>query len=283
MPPRTERVSSFRRKLALFSWESSDEYIRRYRQQSHHDLPQSRLSSNATRTGGGAGKDHALSVLQLGVSGTGGDAAGYGAFGTVREPPVTAGRLRRRRGSIAMSPGAADRYRPTYWTNRARAIASRGEPLHSDSSAAREADAAAEDWQIVVHLKVLFQRDPALLSTLFEDARCTRPAHARTLMIAAAEALAANPDSVPLLYHIAKAALSIGKQTEAAELLERAVTLDPQHTDSIALLSQVRRSLREAQQSAWWAVRQPSGGKKQEASSMGTTEGHPERKGQGRT
>ena len=183
-----------------------------------------------------------------------------------------------------MRPGASHSYKPSFWSGRVRSAHSREGLPRSDSPLEREADAAAQDWQIVVHLKLLFQRDPALLSTLFKDARCAQPAYATTLMLAANEALAAQPDSVDLLYHLAHAAAGTGKPKQAAELLERAVALNPGHGESVALLSDVRRGLSEANRPAGWlAHRLADGGKKQEASSKGSTEALPERKGQRRT
>jgi tetratricopeptide (TPR) repeat protein len=115
---------------------------------------------------------------------------------------------------------------------------------------------AATDWQAILHLKTLFESDPARISSLLEDADGNQPSiYLTTLMAAAWEALAARPESADLHYHAAKAAMRVGRTREAAELLEHALEMDPRHVAASALLSDVCMLLKEPQRAVAWLQR----------------------------
>ncbi len=106
------------------------------------------------------------------------------------------------------------------------------------SPSEREANAVAADWQVIVHLRQLFERDPTLIGALLGDGSPRRPAgFATTVLVAALEALADRPESASLHYQAARAALQSGYPGEAHRLLERAVELDPANVEAIALLA----------------------------------------------
>lgn len=106
----------------------------------------------------------------------------------------------------------------------------------------QDADTAAVDWQIVLHLKALFARDPVLISSLLGNPEPRQPApYAVPLLAAAREALRARPTSADLHYQVAKLVARLGEPQEAAALLGRALTLNPDRADARALLSAVCR------------------------------------------
>jgi len=72
----------------------------------------------------------------------------------------------------------------------------------------RAANAIAADWQLIVQLTALFERNPALISTFLPDGdgKQSRP-QIDALLVAAREALAARPESSELHYHTAAAAV----------------------------------------------------------------------------
>ncbi len=108
------------------------------------------------------------------------------------------------------------------------------------SPAEREADAAAADWQIILHLRALFQRDPRLIDALLKDLGAGGPpGFITTVLVAAREALAERPESDALHYYAARAALADGRPGEARTLLQRAVELDPGYTAALALLARI--------------------------------------------
>jgi len=110
----------------------------------------------------------------------------------------------------------------------------------------RDASAAATDWQIILHLKTLFTRDPELVSALLDDPDPQKPEGYRaTLMAAAREALATCPRSAGLHYHLARAEALAGKAETAANLLEQAVALDPSHVAAATLLENIRADCRQ--------------------------------------
>jgi len=105
----------------------------------------------------------------------------------------------------------------------------------------RDANTTAMDWQIVLQLKMLFERDPTLISLLMEDSTGKHAAaHAGTLLAAVREALAACPDRADLHYQAAKAAARHGQRQDAEALLRRAVELAPSDRDVPLLLDDLR-------------------------------------------
>ncbi len=131
-----------------------------------------------------------------------------------------------------------------------------GAPPDSASASAEQDADTATNWQLRPDLKALLERDPALISSLLEDSHSSQPAiHAATLMAAAREALAARPDSADLHYHAARAAMRIGNTHEAADLLERALEMDPCHVAASALLSDVCMVLKEPHRAVAWLQR----------------------------
>jgi Flp pilus assembly protein TadD len=114
------------------------------------------------------------------------------------------------------------------------------------SSVEEDADATATDWQIILHLKALFERDPTLISALLEDSdEKQSAAHATTILAAAREALAACPDEADLHYHAARAAARSGKKHDAEALLRRALELNPSDVNALVLLADVCMGLDE--------------------------------------
>lgn len=111
-----------------------------------------------------------------------------------------------------------------------------------------DADVAATDWQITLHLKALFERDPALISSLLNGTDSEQPAaHALMILAAAREALAAHPDSIDLHYQAAKVAAQVGHTHTAEALLRRMLEMDPNHVGGLVLLADVCIKLSEPQ------------------------------------
>jgi len=132
-----------------------------------------------------------------------------------------------------------------------------GSPSTSTSEQVKTAaDAAATDRRIILHLEGLFADNPALISSLLQDPNSHQPAVcAATVLAAARQALATHPESADLHYHAARAAARIGKPNEAADLLERALEINPCHVAASALLSDVCTALNEPQRAVAWARR----------------------------
>ncbi len=124
------------------------------------------------------------------------------------------------------------------------------------SPAGQDTGSAATDRQIILNLKTLFERDPALISSLMEDPeRHPSTPCATTLMVAAREALDARPNSAELHYHVARAAARLGRPQEAASLLERALELNPCHSGASVLLNDVCMLLKEPHRAVAWVQR----------------------------
>lgn len=112
----------------------------------------------------------------------------------------------------------------------------------------REANAAAADWQIVLHLKALFAQRPELITALSREPDGGQSdSCARALLAAACEALATRPDSAELHCHTARLAMHTGGMQQAETLLRRALELDPSHADAVRLLAVVDAQQRLAQ------------------------------------
>lgn len=133
----------------------------------------------------------------------------------------------------------------------APALASSG--VYSASSAAapsaeQAANAAAADWQIILQLKRLFARDPALVSVLLRGHRHELPvAYGAALLAGVREALADHPDSAELHYQAAQAAARFGRIRDAEALLDQALALNPCHVEALALLADVCMELNKPQ------------------------------------
>ncbi|MFQ5805806.1 MAG: tetratricopeptide repeat protein [Phycisphaerae bacterium] len=148
--------------------------------------------------------------------------------------------------------------------------------------AEQDAKAAGSDWQIILQLKTLFERDPALISSLAEEVDGNQPAtYATRLMAAGREALAARPDSADLQYPAARAAARIGTTRAAADLLERALEINPCHVAASVLLSDICLALKEPQRAVVWPQRaltaraapadeQPAGGRNRRGNELFT-------------
>jgi len=114
---------------------------------------------------------------------------------------------------------------------------------------AQPADTPAGEWQVVLQLKTLFERDPALISSLLANSGDGPPSGLLTTLLAAVrEALAAHPDSAALHYQAAKTHLRVGNRPEARALLRRALELDPACAEALVLLAEVCVELHDAQQ-----------------------------------
>jgi predicted Zn-dependent protease len=120
----------------------------------------------------------------------------------------------------------------------------------------RDANAAVDDRQVILRLKTLFERDPALLASSLQELDTNQLAvHAATLTAAVREALAARPDSADLHYHAARVAARIGRPHEAADLLERALEINPCHVAASVLLSDVCMVLKQPRRAVAWLQR----------------------------
>jgi Flp pilus assembly protein TadD len=107
----------------------------------------------------------------------------------------------------------------------------------------RNANTCATDWQIILHLRSLFESNPALISTLMADASANAPAgYAETLLVAAKEALAERPGSVDLHLHTAAAAARCGRIIVAESVLRQLLAIDPDHAKARAMLADVSAS-----------------------------------------
>ena len=125
------------------------------------------------------------------------------------------------------------------------------QPRAGPSAIEHDADVTATDWQIILHLKALFERKPALIPSLLESVDGKQPAaYVTALITAVREAIAARPDSADLHYHAAGALLRLGKKREAETLLRRALALNPGHADTLLRLAEVCMRLNRPQRAA---------------------------------
>lgn len=131
-------------------------------------------------------------------------------------------------------------FAPSALTLHSRVDASGGAQPTRPTRIERSANTCATDWQIILHLRSLFESNPALISTLMADASANAPAgYAETLLVAAKEALAERPGSVDLHLHTAAAAARCGRILEAEAVLRRLLALDPEHATARAMLADV--------------------------------------------
>lgn len=130
--------------------------------------------------------------------------------------------------------------------HKTRALAPRSTTTHragpgvarpASSSIEREANAAATDWQIILQLKALFERQPELIASLARETDGIQSdALLSTLLAAAREALAAHPDSADLHFQIARLNMRIGGVQQAEAQAQHALELNPYHVDALLLL-----------------------------------------------
>lgn len=95
----------------------------------------------------------------------------------------------------------------------------------------QSSEAAADmalEWQIVLHLRQLFERRPELVGELLGDRPDRNSLLARQLLAAAQEAVAGNPRSAELKQRAACVFEWMGDAAGAAALREQAHMLDPQ-------------------------------------------------------
>jgi hypothetical protein len=101
-------------------------------------------------------------------------------------------------------------------------------------------DKSAADWQIILHLRALAERDPQCVAGLFEGIESQSPDYVALIYAAVCEALAAHPDRADLHYYCAWAAIFAKHRAEALPLLDRCLKLAPQHREARMLLGRLR-------------------------------------------
>ena len=97
------------------------------------------------------------------------------------------------------------------------------------------------DRAAIERLRQMFEAESELILALIEPGGDARLPDIRTVLSAAIEAAAANPDFADLHYYAARAALAAGKDREADELAGRAVELNPRYHDALILLANIAR------------------------------------------
>ncbi len=97
------------------------------------------------------------------------------------------------------------------------------------------------DRAAIERLRRMFEAESELILALIEPGGDARLPNIRTVLSAAIEAAAANPDFADLHYYAARAALAAGKDREADELAGRAVELNPRYHDALILLARIAR------------------------------------------
>lgn len=122
------------------------------------------------------------------------------------------------------NPGAADPARPRPTTPRL------GEP---------SIDKAAADWQIILHLRALVERNPECVTDLLEGLDTRSPDYAALIYAAVREAVAVIPDRADIHYYCAWAAIFAQHRADAVPLLDRCLELSPQHREARLLLGRI--------------------------------------------
>jgi len=97
----------------------------------------------------------------------------------------------------------------------------------SRDTAERHAETAAADWQIILHLRTLILRNPAIITDLLADARNRPISYLTTLYAATREAVSDQADNADLHYFAAAAAIHLGRLREAEHALDEAIRLAP--------------------------------------------------------
>jgi len=101
-------------------------------------------------------------------------------------------------------------------------------------------DRSAADWQIILHLRALAERDPECVAGLFEGIETQSPDYVALIYAAVREALTARPDRADLHYYCAWAAIFAQHRAEAAPLLDQCLKLAPQHREARLLLGRLQ-------------------------------------------
>jgi hypothetical protein len=91
------------------------------------------------------------------------------------------------------------------------------------------AERMAADWQIVMHLRTLIERDPGLVGSLLRQASASDAVLVETVYAAAREALANRPNQAEFFAQAALAALALKRWDEAGRLMRDVLRLEPDH------------------------------------------------------
>jgi hypothetical protein len=98
-------------------------------------------------------------------------------------------------------------------------VASAAPQTSKSRAAAQLANAAASDWQIIVYLKTLIQREPDVLALLLDTPASASRTYLATVLAAAREAYAARPACGALRGQLERAAARLGATSEGRTLL----------------------------------------------------------------
>ncbi len=138
-----------------------------------------------------------------------------------------------------------------YWmaTNGHGGASPRHVPPHFRPSqrdtAERHAEATAADWQVILHLRTLIARDPAIVLQLLADARHQPISYTTTIYAATREAISDHPDRPMLHYYAAAAAAQLGRFREAEAALDESIRLEPKHPAAHLLAARVALETRQ--------------------------------------
>ena len=97
---------------------------------------------------------------------------------------------------------------------------------------------ASLDLQILLQMTTLFERNPALIGELLQDATETDGGGLALIFAAACDALDNRPDCAALHVYAAMAALRLGNSPTAQRLLDRAVQMTPKDARAWLLLAE---------------------------------------------
>jgi len=95
---------------------------------------------------------------------------------------------------------------------------------HPGNEVELAAHSAAGDWELVLHLRELFSKNPDMIARLIDDKAVTGPL-AWTVLAAAREAAAAQPASCELQVRTAQASLRLARADLADLHARRALTI----------------------------------------------------------
>jgi len=106
----------------------------------------------------------------------------------------------------------------------------------------RAAEQLATEWQIIVALRTLFERDPGLVSALLRQASANDVLLVQTVYAAVREALADGEPRPDLYAQAALAAVRLRRWDEAESFARHALRLDPQHRGAQSLVTRITRA-----------------------------------------
>lgn len=138
-----------------------------------------------------------------------------------------------------------------YWmaTNGHGGASPRHVPPHfrpnQRDTAERHAEATAADWQIILHLRTLIARDPAIVIQLLADARDQPISYTTTIYAATREAISDQPDQPMLHYFAAAAAAQLGRFREAEAAIDESIRLAPKYPAAHLLAARVAVETRQ--------------------------------------